>query len=40
MSSVLEVIDDRVRSLSSPAYIVCANPEKVCPIGATRFFCC
>jgi len=29
MSSVLQFIDDRVRSLSSPAYIVCANPEKV-----------
>ena len=29
MSSALQFIDDRVRSLSSPAYIVCANPEKV-----------
>jgi N-acetylglucosaminyldiphosphoundecaprenol N-acetyl-beta-D-mannosaminyltransferase len=32
MSSVLLFIDDRVRSLSSPAYIVCANPEKVSQI--------
>lgn len=29
MSSVLQFIDDRVRSLSAPACIVCANPEKV-----------
>lgn len=29
MNSVLEFIDGRVRSLLSPAYIVCANPEKL-----------
>jgi N-acetylglucosaminyldiphosphoundecaprenol N-acetyl-beta-D-mannosaminyltransferase len=29
MSFALQFIDDRVRSVSSPAYIVCANPEKI-----------
>jgi N-acetylglucosaminyldiphosphoundecaprenol N-acetyl-beta-D-mannosaminyltransferase len=42
MSSVLQFIDDRVRSLSSPAYIVCANPEKMHQIRSVvwlrRFF--
>ncbi len=42
MSSVLQFIDDRVRSLSSPAYIVCANPEKLYQIRSVvwlrRFF--
>ena len=42
MSSVFQFIDHRVRSVSSPAYIACANPEKVYQVRSVvclrRFF--
>ena len=42
MNSALQFIDDRVQSLSSPAYVLCANPEKVYQIrsgvGLSVFF--
>lgn len=37
MESVQQFVDDRVRSQSSPAYIVCANPEKVYQIRSVRW---